>query len=508
MKTRIILLCIFLLVFQACTRKTPNDTLVIAIEADVKNLDPRFATDAYSQRVIELIYSGLVRLNENAEIAPDLAEKWDMTDDKTYVFYLRKGILFHDGNPITLTDIKYTFDTLRDEKVKSPHRAAFSKISEIKTEEPNKLIISLNDVHAGFLMDLVVARIVPAHLDNLETKNLNENPVGSGPYKFKERKNNKIILEAVSSHFWRTPQLKKLEIQTVLDNTTRIALLKSKKVDLVQNALPAESIELLEKDENLYIKKIPSLSYKYLGFNLRDPILKKEKVRRAIAHAINSKDLIEYLMEGLAISSTGPLSPRSPYYEGKVDNYPYDKKKAMTLLDEAGYPALSGENNRFSLEFKTSTDQEAVKIAKAIANQLKEVGIDVKVQPYEFTTFMADLAKGNFQMFSLIWVGGALLEPDIFHYIFHSSMMPPNGANRGFYENKIVDELLERGRKTVELDKRKGIYAQVQKIVVQELPYVSLWHPVYFAVAHKDIQGLNLWSSGSFVPLMDCYKVR
>ncbi len=506
MKTRIALLCIFLLVFQACTKKTPHDTLVIAIEAEVKNLDPRFATDAYSQRVVELLYSGLVRLNENAEIAPDLAEKWDMPDDKTYVFYLKKAVLFHDGTPVTLADIKYTFDTLRDEKVKSPYRSAFTRIAELKTEEPNKVVITLDEVHAGFLTDLAVARIVPAHLDNLETKNLNETPVGSGPYKFKERKNNKIILEAVPSHFWRTPQLKKLEIQTVLDDTTRIALLKKKQVDVVQNALPAESMALLEKDENLYIKTVPSLSQKYLGFNLKDPILKNPKVRKAIAHAINSKDLIQYLMEGLAIPSTGILSPASPYYEGKVDNYPYDKKMAMTLLDEAGYHELSGEKNRFSLEFKTSTAPEAVKIAKAIANQLKEVGIDVKVLSYEWGTFYEDIKKGNFQLFSLQWVG--VTEPDIFHMVFHSKMVPPDGANRGFYENKIVDELVERGRKTVLLAERKGIYAQVQKIVAHELPYVNLWHPVYFAVAHKDVQGLNLWASGSFVPLMDCYKVH
>ena len=243
-----------------------------------------------------------------------------------------------------------------------------------------------------------------------------------------------------------------------------------------------------------------------MGFNLKDPILKKEKVRQAIAHAVNTKDLIQYLMEGLAIPSTGILSPGSPFYEGHVDQYPYDKKKAMTLLSEAGYPELTGQPYRFSLEFKTSTAPEAVKIAKAIANQLKEVGIDVKVQPYEWGTFYEDIKKGNFQLFSLQWVG--VTEPDIFHTIFHSKMTPPDGNNRGFYENKIVDELVEKGRKTVELDKRKGIYGQVQKIVAQELPYVNLWHPVYFAAAHNDVQGLTLWSSGSFVPLMDCYKVQ
>ncbi len=492
------------MLFQACTQSTSKDALVIAIESQVKNLDPRFATDAYSQRVVELIYNGLVKLDQKSNIVPDACERWEMPNDKTYVFHLRNNITFHDGKPLTVEDVRYTFESILSEETKSPFKAAFQKIKKIEILGPQTIQLTLDEPSAVFLTDLTVARIIPRHYDDLKTQALNNHPIGSGPYRFIKQDINKIELRTVENHFWKTPKLDKLIIKTVLEDTTRVALLRKKEVDLVQNALPSTSLSQFQKLSDFMILQVPSLSYKYLGFNLKDPILKNLKVRQAIAHAINIKEIIQYGLDGLAIEAVSLLSPESPYFEKDVPKYPFDLKKAQELLDKAGYPKQSQKNERFKLEFKTSTNPEAVRITKMIANQLRKVDINVEVLTFEFGTFYEDIKKGNFQMFSLQRVG--ITEPDVFYNSFHSAMTPPNGDNRGFYKNSFVDQLLEKGRKTVEPEKRKPAYSRLQKIIAEELPYVHLWHPTYFAVANKNVKGLVLWSTGSFIPLVDCYK--
>lgn len=506
MKRLFILLCPILILFQACTRGTPEDALVIAIESPIKNLDPRFATDAYSQRVVELIYSGLVRLNEKSEIVGDLATHWDMPDDKTYIFHLREGVSFHDGTPLTVEDIKYTFASLVDSETASPYKTAFDKIESVEATDSKTIKLTLHEVSGAFLVDLTVARIIPKHADNLKIQALNEHPIGSGPYQFVKKDLNKIALKAVSNHFWKTPQLNKLIIRVVEDDSTRIALLKKKEVDLVQNALPSDALKQFVDKEDFFIQKVPSLTYKYLGMNLNNKILENKKVREALAYAINTKEIIQYTLDGLAIPATSMLSPENPFFEGNIQKYPYDIKKAKQLLDEAGYPELSGRPYRFSLTFKTSTVPEALSVAKIIANQLEKLNINVEVISNESGTFRSDIKNGNFELFSLQWVG--ITEPDIFYSVFHSSMIPPNGSNRGHYKNNFIDQLTEQGQKTVDLKKRKAIYSQIQKIIAQDLPYIHLWHPTYFAVAQKSIQNLTLWPTGSFIPLADCTKVK
>ncbi|MBI2609335.1 MAG: ABC transporter substrate-binding protein [Deltaproteobacteria bacterium] len=506
MKRLFILLCPILILFQACTRGTPQDALVIAIESPVKNLDPRFATDAYSQRVVELMYSGLVRLNEKSEIVGDLATHWDMPDDKTYVFHLREGVTFHDGTPLTVEDIKYTFASLVDPETGSPYKTAFEKIESVEATDSKTIKLTLHEVNGAFLIDLTVARIIPKHADDLKTQALNNHPIGNGPYQFVKKDLNKITLKAFPNHFWKTPKLGQLIIRTVADDTTRIALLKKKEVDLIQNALPSDALKQFVDKEDFFIQKVPSLTYKYLGMNLNNKILKNKKVRGALAYALNTKEIIQYALDGLAIPATSILSPESPFYEENTQKYFYDIKKAKQLLDEAGYPELSGRSYRFSLTFKTSTAPEALSIAKIIANQLKKLNINVEVVSNEWGTFYSDIKNGNFELFSLQWVG--VTEPDIFYNVFHSSMIPPHGANRGYYKNHFIDQLTEQGRKTVDLKKRKAIYSQIQKMIAQDLPYIHLWHQTYFAVAQKNVQNLILWPTGSFIPLVDCTKVR
>ncbi|MCE9624617.1 MAG: ABC transporter substrate-binding protein, partial [Deltaproteobacteria bacterium] len=260
------------------------------------------------------------------------------------------------------------------------------------------------------------------------------------------------------------------------DDTTRVLQLLRGEVDLVQNAIPLVMAQWLRQKTKLEMASDTGINYAYLAFNFRDPQLQDKRVREAIALAINRDLLIQYRLKGFARKATGILAPSNWCYESEVRDYGYDPERAKTLLDEAGLkdPDGSGPKPRLTLTLKTSNKRDRVAMARAISEQLKQVGIQLEVRPYEWGTFFRDIKTGNFQMYSSTWVG--VTEPDIFYYAFSSDQYPPKGANRGYYSNPELDRLLEEGRASTVTSTRKEIYSQVQKILSKDLPYVSLWY--------------------------------
>jgi peptide/nickel transport system substrate-binding protein len=192
-------------------------------------------------------------------------------------------------------------------------------------------------------------------------------------------------------------------------------------------------------------------------------------------------------------------------YYGDVPTYDYDPQRSRELLDRAGYPDPDGEGPemRFTLMFKTSQDELRKRIASALQQQLKEVGIGMNVRSYEWGTFYGDIKSGNFQIYTLSWVG--VTDPDIYYYVFHSSNIPPHGANRGRYRNPVMDTLLEDARKTLDLATRKHYYARVQKILAKDSPYVSLWHYENVVVMAKNVHGFILDPRGDLFSLKDVW---
>ena len=174
-----------------------------------------------------------------------------------------------------------------------------------------------------------------------------------------------------------------------------------------------------------------------------------------------------------------------------MKRYDYNPELSKKLLDEAGYPMSKETGIRFKLTFKTSQNELRKRIAEVFQEQLRKVGIEMEIRTYEWGTFFSDIKSGNFQIFSLTWVG--VSDPDIFHYMFHSSSFPPDGANRVRYSNPQIDSLLEHGRVTLQQEKRKEIYSKIQKTISEELPYINLWHSVNVAVMKKNIDGFTLY---------------
>jgi len=186
----------------------------------------------------------------------------------------------------------------------------------------------------------------------------------------------------------------------------------------------------LSQDPNLLVERGSGTRLAYMGFNLRDPILKDARVRQAIAYALDRGPMIEYLWRGEAQPARSVLPPQSWAYDGDVPAYNHDIAKANQLLDAAGYPAVNGV--RFHIAMKTSTDENTRLMVAVMQQQLRGAGIALDIRSFEFATFFSDVQHGAFQMYGLRWIGGNE-DPDIFEYAFHSAKFPPNGANRGYY---------------------------------------------------------------------------
>ena len=501
MITRLHRLIGVLLLVTACTAPPPADRLVIAIESNPVTLDPRFATDAYSERITHLLYSALVRVDANFQVLPELAESWSQPDPLTYRFVLRRGARFHDGRPLTAEDVRYTFASMLDPATASPHRRVYEMIDRITVRGPQEIEFHLAAPHAPFLVNMVKG-IVPAHLAGPRGRDFGRRPVGSGPFQLvRWVEDERLELAAFADYYGGAPPIAGIIVKIVPEETIRLLELQKGNLDLVQNNIPLEMVPLLEADGRFRLITTPSTTYTYLGMNLGDPRLADLRVRRALAHAIDRGAIIRELLRGLAQEATGLLAPVHWAYEPAVARYPYDPARAKALLDAAGLadPDGAGPQRRTSFSFKTSQNELARRIAEVIQQQLAEVGIDMTIRSYEWGTFYADIKAGNFELYTLSWVG--IVDPDIYYELFHSASVPPAGSNRGGYRNQAVDRLAARGRRTDDPHERRAIYQELQRIIGDELPYVSLWYPMNVIVLKRRVEGFVPSPSGDWYAL-------
>jgi peptide/nickel transport system substrate-binding protein len=499
-----VLLLVVLALSAACSKKKPEAVkeLVIGIESSPKTLDPRFATDAYGMRISHhLIFSTLVQLGYDLTIVPALAESWETPDNRTYIFHLRKGVSFHNGDPLTAEDVKFTFEHLTDAKTKSPFAGTYKgKIEAIEVIDQTTVKFRLTQPVASFLTSIIMP-ILPSKVVAADGEGFGTRLIGSGPYKFASQSPTEIILTKNDKYFDSPPKIAKAVIKIVKDDNTRFLKMKNQELDLVINAIPAAKIDEFSQkplSDHYTLIEAPGIAYNYIGFNLKDPMVKNSALRQAIAHGIDVDEFIRFRLHGHASRATGLLSPANWFCDQSITATPHDPNKAKALLDQAGLsdPDGEGPEMRLSLELKTSNNTETVANARILQAQLAKIGIRLELKSYEWGTFYGDIKAGNFQLTVMRWVG--VTEPDFYYDIFHSSQIPPVGRNRGRYVNPKMDELVEKGRITLDPDERKRIYAEVQQIAAKDLPYISLWHVNNISIVHKKIRGYQQHPQAGF----------
>ncbi|MBZ5533859.1 MAG: ABC transporter substrate-binding protein [Acidobacteriia bacterium] len=467
------------------------------IENSPTNLDPRVGTDAYSERIAGLIFDSLVRKDDHFVLRPWVAEKWETPDPQTYVFHLRKGIHFHDGRALTSRDVKWTLDSLLNKTVVSLRAAAYRHVSAVEAPDDATLIIRLSEPDATLLWSLSDGAfgIVPYG----SGKEVTSKPVGSGPFRFVSQEPDREVILERNDTYWATPaKVARVRFAVVLDTTTRALELRKGSADLTPpNSLTADLVNTLRRERNLAVVREPGTGLVYLAFNLRDPILKDVRVRQALAYAIDRDIILQALFGGYGRLADSVLPPQHWAYSSDVAHYPRSPEKANALLDAAGFPH-GPDGVRFHLTMKTSTEETTRILAAVLQQQLREVGIALDIRSFEFGTFYSDITKGSFQLYSLRWVGGSNQDPDIFEYVFYSGSFPPKRANRGYYSNPQVDQLIDEGRKTVDQARRKQIYHDVQQILARELPYIDFWYMDNVMVHSTRVRNVHPQPSGNY----------
>ncbi|HTG17068.1 MAG TPA: ABC transporter substrate-binding protein [Blastocatellia bacterium] len=422
-----ILLSLLLLPAASCKRGAQSGTLVIAIELPPRGFDPRFSTTFQtSARIMQLIYDTLLVKDEKFEFVPSLAERFEESDDhRTFTFHLRAGVTFHTGKPLTSADVKYTFDSILSPATQSPIRGAVEKIASIETPDPVTVVFHASEPYYTFIGNLPAIGIIP---DGAGAEMIGS-PVGSGPYKFLSyQEGAEIKLEANSNYWGGAPNIPRVHIKVVTDNSTRQAELMSGEVDLAYNAqFDPETVRALERRSGIQVKLGEGANVGYLGLNLSpSSLLSNQKVRQAVAYGIDRDVIIHRLLRDQARKSNALLPPEHWACEPNVTVYDHDPELAKRLLDEAGFPDPDGEGPqpRLRLTIITSTTQLSRNIASIIQDQLRRIGIQFELESLESATMFDKLAKAQFDMYYLIGLGFNQ-SPDAFQFVYHSRYQSP-----------------------------------------------------------------------------------
>jgi len=478
----------------SCAGKPDPNTLVMIIESSPTNLDPRVGLDAQSERIDNLIFDDLLSRGDDLNVAPGLAERWEIPDPLTYIFHLHPGVKFHDGRPLTSRDVKWTFDSLLTGRIRSTKTANYRFVDRIDAPDDFTVIFHLKEPEAPLLWNLSdgAIGIVPAGSGDEMTRH----PMGSGPFKFISAETDKEVIVERNDEYWgEKPKLARVRFAVVPEATTEALELRKGSGDVGINSLTPDMVLTLSREPNLVVERDRGTEVQYLAFNLRDPILKDVRVRQAVAYALDCRPMIDYLWRGQAEPARNVLPPQSWAYNGDVPAYEHNPARARQLLDAAGYP--SGNGVRFHITMKTSTNESTRLIVAVMQQQLREVGIALDIRSFEPATFFSDVTHGAFQLYSLRWIGGNE-DPDIFEYVFHSAKFPPNGANRGYYSNPKVDALIDRARREVDPAVRKPLYAEVQRILAEELPYIDLWYLDNVLVHTRRVRNIKMNPAGNY----------
>jgi len=480
--------------------RSPN-TIVQGSIGDARRLNPVISNDAASGDIIGLVFNGLVKYDKDINLIGDLAERWDVSPDgKTITFHLRKGVKWHDGVEFTAEDCLFTYQKLIDPKVATPYSSSYMDVKKAAIVGRYIFQVTYKEPFSPALESWGMG-ILPRHLlsgKDINTDPFNRNPVGTGPYRFKEWiSGQKIVLDAYDDYFEGRPNIDRFIYRIIPDSATMFQELLFGGVDYIDVLTPLQYLRKTETRrirENYQKFRYPSNKYTYLGYNLRSPLFAEKRVRQAIACAIDRQSIIDGVLMGVGKPCTGPFSQVSWAYNPNTKNFEYNPDLARRMLAQAGWKDTDGDGvldkNGQAFRFTILTNQgniSRVRTAEIMQQNLKKVGIDVNIRVMEWQAFLEQVDKRTFDAIILGWQLSR--DPDLYD-IWHSSKTKKGEYNFIGYNNPEVDRLLVAGRRIFDIEKRKKIYYRIHEILADEQPYAFLYVPDDTPILHKRFKGV------------------
>ena len=478
----------------------PKDAMVIGLLAEPVTMDPPQVTDLNSTRVIKRLFEGLTAQELGTyKIIPGLAQSWDISKDGlTYTFHLRPNVKFHDGTPLTAEAVKFCFDRQLNDQGPFyatgtyPYVKGFlGNVAGVEVVNPATVQIRLKSPLTPFLQYLAHHSLYIYSPDALKKwgKDIVKHPVGTGPFKLETWEPGVRVVLARNDQYWGgAPKVRQAIYVPIIEAQARLSAIKTGEIDLTMD-VPPDSLADLRKDPDLVVAETNSSAVWYVALNTRHAALKDKRVRQALNYAVQKDAIIRDILKGTAIVATTPLSPvYGPYHEDKTQRYPYDPEKAKALLKEAGF--ANGFDVTFFVPESGSGMQSPVEMGTVIQANLAAVGVRAKIQTMEWGAYLKKYLDGP-DMAEMSW-NPSIGDPDHMMYMLLSSDRFPPAFNAGFYQNPRVDELLRKGRTTIDEKERIPLYREAQRLVVEDAPWIFVDHGKQVIVYRKRVQGFKL----------------
>jgi peptide/nickel transport system substrate-binding protein len=472
----------------AVTSDSPRSggTVIRRLEGEPKTLNWLMTTTADENYIMLYLYDPLIYWDENLEYVNCLASGYEVSDDHLQItVQLRDNIFWHDGQPITARDVKFTMDMIKDPTVPALNKEGyFNKLDRLEVVDDRTVVFHWKEAYAPSVYALSQISPIPEHIygvGDFEKNPANRKPVGSGPFKFEEwRMAQYIILTRNENYHGEKAYLDRVIFRVIEDDAVALNALKAGELDemrvsQIQWERQTNDEDFLSKF-NKYHYYVPS--YNYIGWNCRSEWFRDRRVRLAMTKLFDRESINAKIYSGYAKMISGPFYVNSPYYDRSVKPHPFDPQDAKRLLNEAGWTDSDGDGildrNDVKFEFDlliTSGSIIAKQFAELFQEECKKAGVDVKIKQLEHATFFDRVDKGEFHACMLAW--RLDLDPDVYD-TFHTSQVPPKGLNHGFYSNARVDSLLEVGRVTFDTDRRVAIYHEIHRIMHVDQPYTFI----------------------------------
>ncbi len=490
---------------------TSGGTVIRHLQSDCKTLNWVLYTTVYEDYVLRCLYDNLLDYDENLQIQPVLARSYKVSDDHLRITVeLRDSLFWHDGQPITSADVKFTVDRIRDPAIPAVNKEGwFTKLDKVEVVDDKTVVFVWSEPYAPSLHALTQLSPIPKHVygkGDFLTNPANRAPVGSGAFKFEEwRTSQTISLVRNDNYYRRNAYLDRIVFRVIPDRAVALSALRTGQLDEMR--LRQQQWELQTKDTefvskfNMYYYDVPQ--YNYLSWNCRAIWFKDKRVRRALTMLFNRQEIIATLYSGFSKPVSGPFYIGSSAYDKTIAPLPFDPAAAERLLQEAGWVDGDGDGVRekegVKFEFDlyvTSGSRIGQSFGQLLQEQCKKAGIVVNIRQFESTTFFGKVFKGEYDAAALAWRLDA--DPDLYD-TFHSAQVPPIGLNHAFYNNPKVDSLLESARVEFDQDRRNRLYHQVHRLIHEDSPYTFINSVPEKRPINKRIGNVVISPSGPFL---------
>ncbi|MCM3638650.1 ABC transporter substrate-binding protein [Sporosarcina luteola] len=495
-KILLILISMLLLVAVAgCGKKAApaarENSLIYASESEFDGLNPILE----ETNVDALLFRGLFRFDENNEPKADIAESFDMSDDKlTYTFKLREDIRFHDGEPLTAEDVIFTIESVLDDENASFLKSDFLEVESLKKIGDFEFELKLKRPFTPIL-DKLTLPILPKHAFNgvdMRTADFNSHPIGAGPYQFDRwDRGNSLTLKAYEHFHGTKPSIAKVIFKFIPDSNVRALQLASGEVDIA--LLDPVQVGELEKRDHVKIYNIDTADYRGILFNLQNNLWQDVRVRQAFSFAIDRAQIVKGILKGFGEEAYSPIQKHA-FHNEDIETYSYDVEQAGQLLDEAGWK-IAEDGFRYKDDQKLgftitapASDAVRVNMANYVAEGYKSIGADVNVAALDWSAITIEETDA----FMIGW--GSPYDADHHTYIlFHSdeSILTGSGYNFGSYSNENVDALLEKGRLSMDEQERKASYMAFQEELANDPAFAFIAYVNAVYGIHGNIEGVK-----------------